>query len=88
MKKAYKELLDFFEFEEGWDKKEIIEMLGAKTMTQLGCVAPTKTKDPVPLDEVNLCWGIDHPLKQTLQEFSEVFFDEVIKGVCNVIKTA
>lgn len=88
MKKGYKELVDFFESEDGWDKKEIIEMLGAKTMESLGCVAPTKTKNPVTLDEVDLCWGIDHPLGQTLQEFAEIFFDEVIKGVCNVIKTA
>lgn len=88
MKKAYKELVDFFENQEGWDKQEIISLMTEKTMEELNCVMPLQTRDPIAPDEVILYWGDDDPLPATLQDFAEVFFDKVIEGVCNAIRTA
>lgn len=88
LKQIYKELLDFFEQQDGWDKEEIISMYCANVLSKLNCTMPIKPYDPIPPDEIQLYWGDDDPLPATLQDFAEAFFDWMIDGVCNVIRTA
>lgn len=85
MKKVCKELIDFFKNEDGWDKEEIISEISSSVMKKLNCMLG---ENSISSDEVILFWGDDVSLKCTLHDFEEMFFDEIIKGVCNVIKTA
>ena len=80
MKKVCKELIDFFEKEEGWDKQELIDEFIEKVLFK-----DLKIKD------TNItfvtCDNRDEDVFM-LEDFAEHFFDRVIEGVCNVIKTA
>lgn len=86
MKKEYKELIDFFEQQDGWDKNEIISDFSDEVLKDLNCTLP-ESDISISMDEVVLYWGEDC-LHVTLQDFAEKFFEKVLVGVCNVIKTA
>ena len=80
MKQVCKELIDFFNNSEGWDKQGLIdefieevlsEDLGIKDTNITFCTCDNRNDDVF-----------------MLEEFAQHFFDRVIEGVCNVIKTA
>jgi len=86
MKKVCKELIDFFEHEEGWDKNEILSEWAGAVLRKLNCTMQPDNI-PISMDEIVLHWGEDE-LPVTLQDFASELFGEMIKGVCNVIRTA
>lgn len=86
MKKVCKELIDFFEQQQGWDKNEIMSDWAAEVLQDLNCTLPNSSI-PIAMDEIELCWGEDS-LSTTLQDFAEKLFDKILVGVCNVIRTA
>lgn len=80
MKQVCKELIDFFEKQEGWDKQELIDEFIEKVLF----------KD-LKIDDTNITFvTCDNRNEDVfmLEDFAEYFFDRVIEGVCNVIKTA
>ena len=86
MKKVCRELIDYFEQQEGWDKEEIIADYCAEILKENDC---TMLNDvPLSPDEISLNWGDDLNLPITLQDFADRLFDKIMEGVCNVIKTA
>ena len=80
MKQVCRELIDFFKNEEGWDKQELIEDI----------IETVLTKD-LEIKDTNItfctCDNRDEDVI-LLEDFAEYFFNRVIDGVCNVIKTA
>lgn len=80
MKQVCKELIDFFEKEEGWDKQELIEDIIEEVLTE-----DLEIKDT----NITFC-TCDNRNEDVfmLEDFAEYFFNRVIDGVCNVIKTA
>ena len=86
MKKVCKELIDYFELKEGWDKEEILDEYCESILKKHDCLdINDQTLDP---EEVALNWGDDLNLPLTLRDFANELFDEIIQGVCNVIATA
>lgn len=80
MKQVCKELIDFFKNEEGWDKQEIIDDIIEKVL-----------KEDLEIRDTNINFlTSDNRYEEVIQldSFAEYFFDRVIEGVCNVIKTA
>lgn len=80
MKQVCKELIDFFNNSEGWDKQGLIDDFIEKVLSEdLG------------IEDTNItfvtCDNRDENVF-LLESFAEYFFDRVIEGVCNVIKTA
>ncbi len=82
MKQVCKELINFFKNEEGWDKQELIDEITEAVLTKdLG------------IKDTNISFYAcvsDEGKGETffIEDFAEKFFDRVIDGVCNVIKTA
>ena len=80
MKQVCKELIDFFNNSESWDKQGLIDEFIEEVLTKdLGIYDTDIT--------FVACDNRDGDLF-TLESFAEHFFDRVIEGVCNVIKTA
>lgn len=80
MKQVCKKLIDFFEKQEGWDKQEIIDDIIEKVL-----------KEDLEIRDTNINFlTSDNRYDEVIQldSFAEYFFDRVIEGVCNVIKTA
>ena len=80
MKQVCKELIDFFNNSEGWDKQEIIDDIIEKVL-----------KEDLEIRDTNINFlTSDNRYDEVIQldSFAEYFFDRVIEGVCNVIKTA
>lgn len=84
MKKVCRELMDFFQGQEGWDKSELLADYCAEILKQSNCTINSQALSP---DEIELNWGDDR-LPVTLQDFADALFDKIIEGVCNVIETA
>lgn len=80
MKQVCKELIDFFHNSEGWDKDGLIFEYMEKVLSEDLKIADTNITF-VTCDNRN-----DDVFM--LEEFAEYFFNRVIDGVCNVIKTA
>jgi len=76
MKKVCKELIDFFENQESWDKNELISEFCSEILK--------KHNIHCGIDELYIC---DGEKNIDLEEFVEELFDKIIDGVCNVIKT-
>ena len=80
MKRVCKELIDFFNNSEGWDKQGLIDEFIEKVLSE-----------DLQIKDTNItfvtCDNREGDLF-TLENFAEYFFDRVIEGVCNVIKTA
>lgn len=80
MKQVCKELIDFFEKEEGWDKQDLI-----------GDIIEEVLAKDLEIKDTNITFvTCDNRNEDVfmLEDFAEKFFDRVIDGVCNVIKTA
>lgn len=80
MKQVCKELIDFFKNEEGWDKQEIIDDIIEKVL-----------REDLEIRDTNINFlTSDNRYEEVimLDLFAEYFFDRVIEGVCNIIKTA
>ena len=80
MKQVCKELINFFKNEEGWDKHEIIDDIIEQVL-----------KEDLEIRDTNINFlTSDNRYEEVIQldSFAEYFFDRVIEGVCNVIKTA
>ena len=79
MKRVYKELIDFFNNSEGWDKQGLIDEFIEKVLSE-----------DLQIKDTNIvfvtCDNRDEDIFM-LEAFAEYFFDRVIEGVCNVIKT-
>ena len=80
MKQVRKKLIDFFNNSEGWDKQGLIDEFIEKVLSEdLG------------IKDTNItfvtCDNRDDDVFM-LETFAEYFFNRVIEGVCNVIKTA
>lgn len=79
MKQVCRELIDFFNNSEGWDKEGLIFEYMEKVL-----------KEDLGIKDTNItfvtCDNRDNDVLM-LEEFAEHFFNKVIEGVCNVIKT-
>lgn len=78
MNKIYsklKEIIDFFEFEEGYDKDEVI----------LDILTEIKELRGIYADEIGLEW--EGEILMILDDFVKNFYEKVIEKVCNVIKS-
>ena len=69
------EVIDFFELEEGYDKNEIITDI----------LAEIKDLDGNAADEIGLEW--DGQTLIVLDDFVNIFYNEIIEKVCNVLKS-
>jgi hypothetical protein len=69
------EIIDFFEFEEGYDMNEVINDILGEIEGLKGYAA----------DEIGLEW--DGEDLMVLQDFVEEFYSKLIEKVCNVIKS-
>ena len=69
------EIIDYFELEEGYNKDEIISDILNKI----------KELDNHDVEEIILEW--DGNYLTDLDEFKNQFYDQIIIGVCNVIKS-
>ena len=78
MKKVCKELIDYFEQNEGWDKAEVLGDLIYEIFKEHGIKAYA--------DELGINDGEKNIM--VLQDFAQQLFDKIMQGVCNVIKTA
>ena len=90
MKQVCKELISFFENEEGWDKEEILSEYIAEIFKKYKmCYFDGPGGIPIAPDELVISYG-DKPmdLRLPVDLFAEELFDKIIEGVCNVIKTA
>lgn len=79
MKMVCQELVDFFEQGEGWDKSDVLIGYVQAVIAKADC--GTKWADELTVNDGEECLMV-------LSEFAEALFDEIIEGVCNVIKTA
>jgi len=70
-----KNIIDYFELEEGCEKEEIITDM----------IDEIKELKHYSADEIGLAWD-DEDL-MTLEDFANKFYDKIIKGVCNVVKS-
>lgn len=86
MKKVCQELIDYFEFQEDWDKEEILSKYCASILKRNDCFGVNDS--PLDPDEISLSWKDELDLPITLQDFANELFNEIIQGVCNVIATA
>ena len=80
MKQVCKELINFFENEEGWDKQGLIDEFTEVVL-----------REDLGIKDTNITWVTSDNRANTvfsIEEFAEYFFNRVIDGVCNVIKTA
>ena len=80
MKQVCRELINFFKNEEGWDKQDLIDEITEKVLTE-----------DLEIKDTNITFCTCDNREGTvfsLENFAEKFFDRVIDGVCNVIKTA
>lgn len=80
MKQVCKELVDFFNNSEGWDKQGLIDEFIEKVLSE-----------DLSIKDTNITFVTCDNLSENvfmLETFAEYFFDRVIEGVCNVIKTA
>jgi hypothetical protein len=75
MNRKLQEVIDFFELREGYDKNEVI----ADLIEKIGAI---KKRSP---DEIGLEWCNEN--LTDLESFANEFYDLVIEGVCNVIKS-
>lgn len=80
MKQVCKELIDFFNNSEGWDKQGLIDEFIEKVLSEDLGIKDTNINFVT-------CDNRDENVF-LLESFAEYFFDRVIEGVCNVIKTA
>lgn len=80
MKQVCKELIDFFKSSEGWDKQGLIDEF----------IEEVLTKDLGIYDTDITFVTCDNRSEDVfiLEDFAKNFFNRVIEGVCNVIKTA
>lgn len=78
MKKVCEELICFFEEEEGWDREALISDYCEIILKEAGTTFSA--------DE--LCISDGEGEIMVLSDFVDRFFDKIIVGVCNVIKTA
>ena len=80
MKQVCKELINFFKNEEGWDKQDLIDEITEAVLTEDLGIKDTN---------IFFCTCDNHEgTVFSIEDFTEKFFDRVIDGVCNVIKTA
>ena len=75
MNEKINEIIEFFSLREGWDKDELIN-------DWLGEIKELKGYSA---DEIGLEW--DERYLMTLQEFVDIFFEQTICGVCNVLES-
>lgn len=68
-------IIDFFEQEEGWSKNELIADYVAEIEALKGFAS----------DEIGLQW--DDETLMILEDFADIFFDKIINGFCNVLKS-
>ena len=80
MKQVCKELIDFFKNEEGWDKQGLIDEFIEKVLSEDLRIRDTNITFVT-------CDNRDGDIFM-LEDFAEHFFNRVIDGVCNIIKTA
>lgn len=69
------EAINFFESGDGFDKKELIA----------DWVDEIKEIKGNPVDEIGLEW--DGKTIMTLDDFASRFYDKIISGICNVLKS-
>lgn len=80
MKQVCKELIDFFNNSEGWDKQGLIDEFIEKVLSE-----------DLQINDTNITFvTCDNRNEDVfmLETFAEHFFNRVIEGVCNVIETA
>jgi hypothetical protein len=82
MKKENKELIGFFQLQDGEEKSKLLREYIAEAEKQIGF------ENIVPDDEIRLMWENSKELPGTLQNFASVLYDKIMEGVCNVIATA
>lgn len=73
-----KELIDYFELQEGWDKEELLSDYVAGILKSVG-------SELLSADELSINDGENDVM--ALSDFADKLFDEIIQGVCNVIAT-
>lgn len=78
MKKVCKELIDFFENREGWDKEELLSDYVSQILSEAGS---NHSADELLISDCEKDVMI-------LSDFADLLFEKIIEGVCNVIKTA
>lgn len=79
MKKVCKELIDFFQNEEGWDKDEILNDYVAD-------ILKAANSPMIHADELSI--SDEGREIMVLQDFVDALYSKIIEGVCNVIETA
>jgi hypothetical protein len=82
MKKANKDLIDFFQMQMAEEKSKLLEVYITEVERQLGF------KTTIPDDEIRLIWEKNKELPGSLQNFASVLYEQIMAGVCNVIATA
>ena len=82
MKQVCKELIDFFNNSEGWDKQGLIDEITEEVLKEDLHIKDTNISFYAQIDDVGAAKTF------FIEDFAEHFFDRVIEGVCNVIKTA
>lgn len=85
MKQVCRELISFFENEEGWDKGELLQEYVEEIFKKHGIENCGSVISP---DEVEVVWDGSARFPMTAKDFAIELFDKIISGVCNVIRTA
>jgi len=73
--KKLQQIIEYFEYEEGYDKDEII----------IDILHEIKELNDYSADEIELKWDNKHLMN--LEDFADEYYNKIIKGVCNVIKS-
>lgn len=79
MKKVCKELIEFFQDGESWDKEGVLCEAVSEILKKNG-------SETIAADELGITDGDKEIM--VLSDFAEALFDKILEGVCNVIKTA
>ena len=82
MKQVCEELVNFFKNKEGWDKQDLIDEITEAVLTEDLGIKDTNISFFARISDEGECTTF------FIEDFAEKFFDRVIDGVCNVIKTA
>lgn len=82
MKRASKDLIDFFQLQNSDEKNRLLAEYITEAMRQIGI------KSAIPDDGIRLMLEKNEELPGTLRDFSSVLYDKIMEGVCNVIATA
>lgn len=82
MKRANKNLIDFFEMQESDEKNRLLEAYIAEAEKQIGF------NTIMPDDEIRFVREGSEELPGTLKTFASVLYDKIMTGVCNVIASS